>query len=103
MALIDWRDDTSLPSRTASWPVWTLAMALVAVVMAAVFIAVAGPVSDGPMTFCRAHEAREGIADLERMDVPPIGSQVPAGWMPPPGARVHLVHTGDAPQGTVLD
>jgi len=102
-ALIDWRDDASLPSRTLTWHTWLLAMCLLAVVMAAIVVVVTGPVSGSATSFCRWHEAREGVQDLEKIDVPAIGSVAPAGWVPPAGVQVRFVQSDDAPRGTVLD
>jgi len=102
-ASIDWREDASLPPRVLPWRTWTLSVFLPAVVMAAVVVIVTGPVSNMPTSLCRLHEAREGVRDLEKIDVPPVGAAAAAGWVPPSGVRVRFVRTGDAPRGTVLD
>src|SRR3954471_13323952 len=101
--LIDWRDDASLPSRTLTWHTWLLAMCLLSVVMAAIVVVVTGPVSGSATSFCRWHEAREGVQDLEKIDVPAIGSLAPAKWVPPAGVQVRFVQSHDVPRGTVLD
>jgi hypothetical protein len=69
-ALIDWHDDASLPSRTHSWPMWMLAMALAGVGSAAIVVAVIGGVTSVGRSGCGLHEAREGMPDLEKIDVP---------------------------------
>jgi len=102
-ALIDWRDDASLPSRTLTWHTWLLAMCLLALVMAAVVVAITGPISGSAISFCRWHEEREGVQDLEKIDVPALASVAPASWMPPTGVQVRFVHGDDSPRGTVLD
>jgi hypothetical protein len=101
--LIDWREDAALPARTASWPVWTLAMGLVVVLAAAVAVAAVGSVSGVSPSICRLHETREGIPNLEKMDVPLVGEQPPPGWVPPKNVRVRYTSSADAPSGSVTD
>jgi hypothetical protein len=102
-ALIDWRDDAALPTRTASWPAWTLAMFLVAVVAAAIIVAVIGSASGVSTSTCRLHEAREGIPSLEKMDVPSVGQRVPPSWLPPKNVRVRYTTSAGAASGSVTD
>ena len=101
--LIDWHEDAALPSRTVSWPAWTLAMVLVAVVAVAVIVVLTGAVYGVSTSACRLHEAREGIPSLEKMDVPLVGQQPTPGWVPPINIRVRYVQTDDAASGSVVD
>ena len=101
--VIDWRDDATLPSRTVSWPVWFLALALVGIAAAAIVVLVTGPASGANTATCRLHEAREGIPSLEKIDVPAVGQQPDPGWVPPKNVHVRYVRSSDAPTGSVVD
>lgn len=102
-ALIDWRADASMPSRTTSWPVWTLLMLLLGATFAGIAVVLLGPVSNVNVDICRADEAREGIPALEKLDVPLVGHAPRQGWVPPPHVQVRYVTTDEAASGTVVD
>ena len=102
-ALIDWRQDASLPSRTSGWALWTLAMLLLAVACAGLAVVIVGPVSNANADLCRLHEAREGIPVVDKLGVPGVGQQLPSGWTPPADVKVRYASSRDLPSGMVAD
>jgi hypothetical protein len=100
-ALIDWRDDASLPTRTFSWSGWAIVIALTLVVATGTTVALvrsASAVTDGA---CRLREASQGIPQLDTSGVA-VGQQLPPHWAPGPRVRVRYAE-GDSPSGFVLD
>lgn len=100
-ALIDWREDANLPTRTFGWFGWTLAIMLAIVVVAGLTVAFTRAASGVTDSACRMREASQGVPLLATSGVA-VGQQLPPRWRPGPHVRVRYAD-GYAPSGVVVD
>jgi hypothetical protein len=100
-ALIDWREDANLPTRTFGWFAWSLAIMLALVVASGLTLAFTRAASGVTDSACRMREASQGVPYLATSGVA-VGQQLPPGWSPGPHIKVRYAD-GYAPSGLVVD